>query len=330
MGRWKPALGVACTLALTTPTAPSTAQMTTVDFTNFGQNFVTALESVDQTLQMIEDYRVQLLQVQEMVRNGAAPAVYVYDKLDSIIDRVGNLRNFTLESDIYLKSFADPEYYRNAPCYGTSQFVDCNKQTWDMLVRDSQEARILSAMGVEVSLDTIGELITEDVTTMDEEAENLDRIQRQAQAADGHMKALAAANELAAAQAVQIMKLRQLLLAMHAATLRMQREELDRQVQQDAFRAAFYRNRAGKSPNRYSMDVGLWAHGQAPQAPSRWVPERGQELPERGGLLPPRESPLPESAPPIGTPVEPLPARESPLTDHADPLPPRSDLGGSP
>ena len=61
------------------------------DASSFAQELVTAIEAVDQTLGQIESYKLQILQFQQMVRDGVADVVYTWDRLESIHHRITHL-----------------------------------------------------------------------------------------------------------------------------------------------------------------------------------------------------------------------------------------------
>src|SRR5689334_22431749 len=78
------------------------------DTANFAQNLVSAIEAVDQSLTMVEQLQEDIAHhqtvVDDLIRNAAAPAVYTWDKLNSIKDRLRRianglrLRNFDLKA----------------------------------------------------------------------------------------------------------------------------------------------------------------------------------------------------------------------------------------
>ena len=104
--------------------APTVHAMPVFDGSNFAQNWVTAIESVKQTLQQIDSYRTQLFQAQQMVRDGVADIVYTWDSMVTIYDRVAHLDE-EVERTIdeawqRVDQLRTAEYYRTSPCYGSN------------------------------------------------------------------------------------------------------------------------------------------------------------------------------------------------------------------
>jgi P-type conjugative transfer protein TrbJ len=196
--------------------------MLVFDNANFAQNLVSAIEAVDQTLTQILQYQNQLLQYEEMIRNGAAPAVYTWDKLVSIhnklnliAERLRNWRGWLHSLDDYLKKFADLDYYRSARCYGSD--LSCPESEWDRILRDAQENGGLGSVSRKKTLDELFHTLEDSEKELEADSENLEKLQRQAQSAKGHMEALQAGNQLASAEVYQLMQIRIILIAQHRA-----------------------------------------------------------------------------------------------------------------
>ena len=64
------------------------------------QNVISAIEGVNQTMKMIEQYQLQLLRYENMLHNSVAPAAYVWNSAQLTTMRLMNAMN-TLQ------------YYRN-------------------------------------------------------------------------------------------------------------------------------------------------------------------------------------------------------------------------
>lgn len=247
----------AWTLALVTALValrPSTAAcMPVFDAGNFAQNLVTAIEAVDQTLTQILEYQNQLAQYEEIVRNGLAPGVYTWDRLLSIRDKLQtigsslrNWRHWLRDLDDYLQRFADLDYYRSARCYGSD--LSCPESEWARILRESQDLHGLASESQKKTLDHLMISLESSENELADESENLERLQRQAQSAEGQMQALQAANQLASAQAHQLMQMRAIMVAQYRAAAMQALAEQSISAQERAARERFFKPGAKDSP----------------------------------------------------------------------------------
>jgi P-type conjugative transfer protein TrbJ len=167
-----------------------------VDYSNLTQNVVTALHQVSAYAQQVQQYQLQLQQYANQVKNTVAPVAQVWQAaqgtMNSVMGTVGMFQNGSaLQS--YLNQFQNVNYWLTAPAgnytYQTAGSV-AQKQANDALVKGivAQQAQIRA------------------------DAATLERLQSQASTADGQMKALMAANQLAALQQEQLLQIRALLV----------------------------------------------------------------------------------------------------------------------
>jgi P-type conjugative transfer protein TrbJ len=144
----------------------------------------------------VQQYQLQLQQYANQVRNTVAPAAQVWQQaqqtMNGVLGTVGMFQNGSaLQS--YLNQFQNVNYWLSAPpgnyTYQTAGSV-AQKQANDALVKGivAQQAQ------------------------MQKDAATLQQLQSQASTADGQMKALMAANQLAALQQEQLLQIRELLL----------------------------------------------------------------------------------------------------------------------
>jgi type IV secretion system protein TrbJ len=231
----------------------STHAIPVFDSGNFAQNLVSAIEAVDQTLTQIMTYQNQLLMYEEMVRNGAAPAVYTWDrivsiqnKLQTIARSLQNYRHWLRDLEDYLSKFADLDYYRSARCYGSD--LSCPETEWERILRESQDLHGLASESRKKTLDQLMKSLEASEEELVAESQNLEKLQRQAQAADGHMRALQAGNQLSAAEVHQLMQLRAIMLALYRAIAVQALAEMTREAQQRAADERFLRPMAKDSP----------------------------------------------------------------------------------
>jgi len=244
-----------------------TRAMPVFDAGNFAQNLVTAIEAVDQTLTQILQYQNQLLQYEEMIRNGAAPAVYTWDrlvsiqnKLQTIASALRNYRHWLRDLDDYLSKFADLDYYRSARCYGSD--LSCPESEWERILRESQEMHGLGSESRKKTLDQLMRALETSEEELAEESVNLNKLQRQSQAAEGHMQALQAGNQLASAEVHQLMQIRIIMVAQYRAIAVQLLVEQTREAQQTVAGERYRRPMSQESPKErwdsWPMEESWW------------------------------------------------------------------------
>ena len=176
-------------------TSPGTG-IPVLDVSNLVQNTTTALKQVQTYAQMVQSYQLQLQQYANMVKNTVAPVAQVWQTAQGTMNGVlGTVNMFQNGGQLqgYLNQFQDVNYWLSAPAggytYQTAGSV-AQKQANDALVKGiaQQQAQIRT------------------------DAATLERLQSQAGSADGQLKALMAANQLAALQQEQLLQIRELLL----------------------------------------------------------------------------------------------------------------------
>jgi len=174
----------------------SPGTMPVIDYSNLTQNITTALHQVSAYAQQVQQYQLQLQQYANQVRNTAAPVAQVWQQaqqaMNGVMGTAGMFQNGSaLQS--YLNQFQNVNYWLSAPpgnyTYQTAGSV-AQKQANDALVKGivAQQAQI------------------------QKDAATLEQLQSQASTADGQMKALMAANQLAALQQEQLLQIRALLV----------------------------------------------------------------------------------------------------------------------
>jgi len=223
------------------------------DSGNFAQNLVSAIEAVDQTLTQIMTYQNQLLQYEEMVRNGLAPAVYTWDRIVSIQNKLHTIarslrdyRHWLRDLDDYLSKFADLDYYRSARCYGSD--LSCPESEWERILRESQDMHGLASESRKKTLDQLMRALETSEEELAADSANLEKLQRQAQAAEGHMQALQAGNQLASAEVYQLMQIRIIMVAQYRAIAVQLLVEQAREAQRTAAGERYRRPGAQESP----------------------------------------------------------------------------------
>jgi len=220
-------IGLGLTLASAVVIPPAMAQFAVVDVASVKQNTITAVQSVAQVQKQIQQYQTQLQQYQNMLKNTLAPAASVWSEAQSTIDglqnSVNSLNSLTRQTggiDAYLSQFQNPNYYRSSPCFSTA---GCSAQQRAAL-QSQQRAKQQLLMA---SNDDVLRGISQQQTKLRSDAATLERMQQNAQGAEGQMQALGYANQFAANQSNQLLAIRQQLMAQQAATLAVQQAAND-------------------------------------------------------------------------------------------------------
>lgn len=194
------------------------------DGPNMSQNAVAAMEAVAQTLTQLDQYATQmnqydtqLSQYDNMLRNTVAPAAYIWDKANSIISKVvaaqdmsSYYSNQARDLDSYLDQFKSASYYRGSACYGASGCTDNDRQ-------DIWKAQMQAQEAEKKSTDALFKSVDQQQVNLRADSAQLERLQAAATTADGQMKAIQYANQLASNQSAQLLQIRSLLTAQQSA-----------------------------------------------------------------------------------------------------------------
>ena len=186
------ALALVAALPLTSP-----GGIPVIDYSNLLQNTTTALKQVAAYAQQVQQYQLQLQQYANQVRNTVAPVAQIWQAaqstMNSVMGTVNMFQGGQSQLQGYLNQFQNVNYWLSASpnsyTYQTAGSI-AQKQANDAMVKGivAQQAQIRA------------------------DAATLERLQSQASTADGQMKALYAANQLAALQQEQLLQIRALLV----------------------------------------------------------------------------------------------------------------------
>ena len=222
-------------------TPAQAAGIPVIDSSNLRQNMVTSLESAAQTLKQIEEYRTQLKQYENQLRNTLAPSAYIWDQA---VSTVKNLRTAMNSLDYYknqlgnLNKFQDLAYYRSSPCFTAE---GCTEAQWAATRRAMSENRKLASENQKKANDAVLRILESQQDALQRDARNLERIQSAAQGAQGQMQALGYLNQLASHQANQLLQLRAMMLTMYGAQIARMQAEADREALHQAAGEKFRR-----------------------------------------------------------------------------------------
>ena len=208
-----------------------------IDIANIKQTTITAMESVDQTLKQIEEYKTQLMQYENMIRNTLAPPAYIWGKALYTMNKLMHLTN-TIRYyeqtygglDAYMQRFRNVEYYRSSPCFSLEE--KCNEGAWKLL----KEGQNTSTDAQKKANDGLLTGLSEHQGQMPIDAAQLQMLQQKTETAEGQMAALQYANQLAAFQANQLLQMRQMLITQHNALNTQAQAEVDLKAIQQAAR----------------------------------------------------------------------------------------------
>ncbi|CAG0991147.1 hypothetical protein ANRL3_02783 [Anaerolineae bacterium] len=247
---------LALALSLGSPHAHAVGELT-LDIANLAENVSSAIDGATATAKQaqqyvtqLEQYMEQVRQYENMVKNTAAPAVYVWDKANRTINEltamassVDYYKSKYGSIDGYMSKFQDVSYYRSSPCYGPHGCSADEKAKLDETIKIASAAR-------KQANDAALKGLEQQQKQLDEDSRNLERLQSQAQTADGQMKALQAANQLASNQAAQLLQIRALLQQQQQILLAQSQAEADREARELASDEVFHGGTYTKSSGR--------------------------------------------------------------------------------
>ncbi|WP_321902413.1 P-type conjugative transfer protein TrbJ [Burkholderia cenocepacia] len=210
-----------------------------IDTTNIAQTTVSAIQNVAAVEKQIQQYETQLQQYQNMLQNTLAPAAWVWDQANQTINKLlaaqDVLTQFKSQAgslDQYLSRYEDVSYYRSSPCFTSSGCTNAQRQA----LLDAQAS---GSSSIKAANDAVLKGVDQQQQTLTADAVNLRSLQSQATSATGQMQAIQAANQLASAQANQLLQIRGLLVAQQAAEATRAQVAADREAQQMAASSQF-------------------------------------------------------------------------------------------
>ena len=228
---------------LITPTTH--AGIPVIDGGNLTQNMLTALESIAQTLKQaeqyakqVEQYQTQLQQYENMLQNTAAPTAYIWDQATATInkliqaqDMLAYYQNRAGSLDAYLGKYQDVAYYRASPCFSGA---GCSEAEWAAM----NENQRLASESQKRANDALFRGLDQQQENMQADARQLERLQSAATTADGQVKAIQYANQLASHQSNQLLQIRGLMVAQQNALVVRMQAQADLEAKQQAAHAA--------------------------------------------------------------------------------------------
>ena len=220
---------------ITTVPVTVSAQWAVIDAGNIKQTTVTATNAVKQTAKQLEQYKRQLQQLEDQIRNSVAPAKHLWDEANKTVRKIQRTANTLKELkrqagsiDDYLKSsYGSVDDYLKKKCYTS---VKCTRAEWDEINYRMSNVSVAQKRATEallMALEESGDLLEKD-------ADQLVEIQESAETAEGRLAAMGYANQLASAQVNQLIQLRSALMAQQTAFGMRQKAIEDLEAQQRA------------------------------------------------------------------------------------------------
>ena len=231
------ALGVAILLVIISAGYSSISRaggMAVIDLSNIKQTTVTAYESVEMRLKQIDQYRTQLQQYENMLRNTVAPAAYVWAKAEYTMNRLvqasNTLKYYQDQGGVenYLNRYRNASYYSGSPCFNLEG--KCSDSAWDLIKQGQTTSTNAQKSANDASLR--GLEIHQDGMRLD--AAHLQLLQSRAETAGGQLEAIQYANQLAAYQSNQLLQLRTMMIAQYNAENAKNQAQTDREAMQQA------------------------------------------------------------------------------------------------
>lgn len=230
---------------------PTNLQANLMDWST---NFMTTIESVAQTAKQIEEYKTQLEQLETQIKNLVSVPQEIYDNVNSTIQSLNSAMK-TMEG--YKQKFGNlegllEEYkasYKDHICFKSTS--SCSQSEKQQLLQQEQKV-----IDYQKSMnDDLFKGIENQMNQITKDGQKLDRIQQQAQGAEGNLEALQSANQLSASTNQQLLQLRQMINQKMLSEGAKRQEEIDQQAKD---RAADEQMRNTKSFSKSSGKTYGW------------------------------------------------------------------------
>jgi len=230
---------------------PAHAGIPVVDGVHNMTSMMNLFEGIARTLKQIEQYSTQLSQYENQLQNTVGPPTYIWDRAQSSINGLLGAVN-TLEYyknnlgnlDTYLRMYQDLEHYRDMAGLTARDPTPGQKAALE-------ESRRFASESEKRSYDASIRGIDQQQQALRNDAQTLERLQANAQSADGQMQAMQYANQLASSQSNQLLQIRALLMTEQNAIVTRQQAVSDREAQQEAsaemLRQGEYRQSSGRA-----------------------------------------------------------------------------------
>lgn len=212
-----------------------------IDVPVFGQQILGGLQRVESLTEQLKQTKLKIMEYENTVRNTAAPAVFVFDDImqdfkefeeasaelnsymGDVVSRYGSAKALNSR----LKELADPEYYRQSPCYSST---GCSHEEKKILA----ELHIVSQKQHSEANWAAFKAVKADERQNQASLEEIKALQKQVTTADGAMKAMQAANQLSAKHATQLAAIREIFSRVATALVTGAMQAAEQKAQQEA------------------------------------------------------------------------------------------------
>lgn len=206
--------------AVGTLNQPAHAGIPVIDAVGLVQHIMNAVQSIQQTMQMITSYQTQLLQLENQIKNTLNPGAFLWDQanvtINGLLNQIDTISHFKTQFgsiDSYLGKFKDFDHYKNAPCLNSG----CSVLAMEAFVADVKADDEVKAEAVKASNDAMIKGLDEQQAQLQLDADRLRDLQANAQTAEGQLEAIQHANQLASSQAAQLLQIRGLMMSQQSA-----------------------------------------------------------------------------------------------------------------
>ena len=189
------------------------AGMTVFDPENYYRNLITSTKNIAMAKTLMDQYKTQLLQYQNMQLNSATPTRTIWQdasatigQLQSSMDSLNYYKKQLGSLDTYLGKFSDTPGYKNSPCFSGR---GCTQAEWQAL----SASRDLGNASQKRSVDALYRRLDQQHASLQASADNLGHLQTAAKDVRGQLEALSYANQFASQIATELMQIRSLLIA---------------------------------------------------------------------------------------------------------------------
>ena len=197
---------------------PARAQFVVIDPANVWQTLQVDLQQIKSYERQVMQYETQIMQYENMIQNTVQAPFTIIQNAQRIVSNLMTTINTlsALEAEVgglvnYLNQFQNLASYKNNSCFQRS---GCTPAALAAL----QKSLTLSSSAQKQAADAAIQSVNTQQAQILTDAANLQTLQANASTATGQMQALQYANQLAAAQAQQLLQIRAILIAQQNMT----------------------------------------------------------------------------------------------------------------
>lgn len=200
-----------------------------IDWGNLAKNAAILEESIRQTKQQIDNYRLHLEQMKLMVKNITKPNRFIWDDIQSSINNI----NYSIRT---LRSYKEKlggiqEFLDEYMSLKDYEKLNPNNPNYQKLIKKHRE---FTTTVVQQTNDDLLTVTVQQQAKLEKEAIKLRELQGLVKSAEGNLQAISYTNQLMAQQNNQILQMRTAQLAQQAARAAKQRAEADEKAQRIA------------------------------------------------------------------------------------------------